>query len=63
MARILPDPQNDAEDVAARTHARAIESSDIQTDGKRLVRVKVIRGSGTADREHPFGMAVKVSRG
>jgi hypothetical protein len=28
------------------------------SDGKRLVRVKVIGGSGTADREPPWGMAV-----
>ena len=40
-----------------------IESSDVQTDGERLVRVKVIGGSSTADRERPFGMAVVLAKG
>jgi len=40
-----------------------IQSSDIQTDGKRLMRVKVISGSGTADRERPCGMAVVLAKG
>jgi|ERR1700724_1444377 hypothetical protein len=33
------------------------------SDGKRLVRVKVIGGSGTADREPPWGMAVVLAKG
>src|SRR6202035_4674977 len=36
---------------------------DIQSDGKKLVRVKVIGGSGTADREGPCGMAGVLTRG
>src|ERR1700736_5428042 len=39
------------------------EPSVIQSDGKRLVRVKVIGGSGTADREPPCGMAVVLAKG
>ena len=34
----------------------------IRSDGKRLVRVKVIGGSGTADREPPCGMAVVLAK-
>ena len=37
--------------------------SDIQSDGKRLVRVKVTGGSGTADREGPCAMAVVLAKG
>ena len=37
--------------------------SDIQSDGKRLVRVKVIGGSGTADREGLCAMAVVLAKG
>ena len=37
--------------------------SDIQSDGKRLVRVKVTGGSGTADREGPWAMAVVLAKG
>ena len=40
-----------------------IESSDIQTDGKRLVRVKLIGGSGTTDREEPCGIVVVLAKG
>src|SRR5260370_33907802 len=39
------------------------QSSDMQTDGKRLVRVKVIGGSDTTDRERPLGMAVGLAKG
>src|SRR5260370_30382651 len=39
------------------------QSSDMQTDGKRLVRVKVIGGSDTTDRERPLGMAVVLGKG
>src|SRR5260370_3576094 len=39
------------------------EPSDIQRDGKRLVRVKVIGGSGTADREGLCAMAVVLAKG
>ena len=39
------------------------EPGDLQRDGKRLVRVKVIGGSGTADREAPCGMAVVLAKG
>src|ERR1700693_2256458 len=39
------------------------ERSDIQSDGKKLVRVKVIGGSGTADREGPCAMAVVLAKG
>src|SRR5258708_24008440 len=38
------------------------EPSDIQRDGKRLVRVKVIGGSGTADREGLCAMAVVLAK-
>jgi len=40
-----------------------IQSGDIQADGKRLVRVKVIGGKGTADREPPCVMAVVLAKG
>ena len=40
-----------------------IESSDRQSNGKRLVRVKVIGGTGTADREHVCGIAVVLAKG
>jgi len=36
---------------------------DIQSDGKKLVRVKVIGGSGTADREGRCAMAVVLAKG
>jgi hypothetical protein len=36
---------------------------DIQSDGKKLVRVKVIGGSGTADCEGPCAMAVVLAKG
>ena len=39
------------------------EPSDVQSDGKRLVRVKVIGGNGTADREGPCAMAVVLAKG
>lgn len=39
------------------------EPHDIQSDGKGLVRVKVIGGSGTADREGPCAMAVVLAKG
>ena len=40
-----------------------IKWSDIQSDGKGLVRVKVIGGSGTADREPPGTMVVVLVKG
>jgi hypothetical protein len=40
-----------------------VESSDIQTDGKRVVRIKLVGRSGTADSERPFGMAVVLAEG
>ena len=40
-----------------------VESSDIQTDGKRVVRNRLIGRSGTADSERPFGMAVVLAEG
>lgn len=40
-----------------------IKPGDIQSDGKKLVRVKVIGGSGTADREGPCAMAVVLDKG
>ena len=36
---------------------------EIQSDGKKLVRVKVIGGSGTADREGRCAMAVVLAKG
>jgi hypothetical protein len=36
---------------------------DIQSEGKKLVRVKVIGGSGTADREGRCAMAVVLAKG
>jgi Transposase IS66 family len=39
------------------------ELGDIQRDGKRLVRVKVIGGSGTADREGPCAITVVLAKG
>src|ERR1700730_18905688 len=39
------------------------EPSDIQSDGKRLVRVKVIGGTGTTDREGPWAMAGGLGKG
>src|SRR5260370_17932234 len=39
------------------------EPGDLQRDGKRLVQVKVIGGSGTADRDAPCGMAVVLAKG
>src|SRR6202043_883692 len=39
------------------------EPSDIQSGGKRLVRVKVIGGCGTADREGPCAMSVVLAKG
>ena len=39
------------------------EPSYIQSDGKRLVRVKVIGGSGRADRETQCAMAVVLAKG
>ena len=36
---------------------------DIQSEGKKLVRVKVIGGSDTTDRERPLGMAVVLAKG
>jgi hypothetical protein len=40
-----------------------IQSGDIQTDGKRLVRVKVIGGSGSAGPRAPFAMSVVLAKG
>jgi hypothetical protein len=40
-----------------------IEPSDLQRDGKRLVQVKVIGGSGRADRDAPCGMAIVLAKG
>jgi hypothetical protein len=42
---------------------RRTEPSDLQSDGKRLVRVKVIGGSRPGDREPPCGMAVILAKG
>ena len=39
------------------------EPNDIQSDGKRLVRVKVIGGSVTTDREVLCAMAVGLAKG
>jgi|ERR1700760_4668600 transposase-like protein len=39
------------------------KSGEIQRDGKKLVRVKVIGGSGTADREGRCAMAVVLAKG
>ena len=39
------------------------EPRDIQSDGKRLVRVKVIGGSRPADREPACAMAVVLAKG
>ena len=36
---------------------------EMQSDGKKLVRVKVIGGSGVADREGPCAMAVVLAKG
>src|SRR5258705_6778653 len=36
---------------------------DIQSEGKKLVQVKVIGGSGTADREDPSAMAGVFAKG
>jgi hypothetical protein len=40
-----------------------IERSDLQSDGRTLVRVKVIGGKGTADREGRGAMAVVLAKG
>src|SRR5260370_11793958 len=40
-----------------------IKSNDTQTDGKRLVRVKVIGGSGARDDQRLCGMAVVLANG
>jgi len=39
------------------------KSNDTQTDGKRLVRVKVIRGSGAGDVQRLCAMAVVLVNG
>src|SRR5271165_3066934 len=39
------------------------KSGEIQSDDKKLVRVKVIGGSGAADREGPCAMAVVLAKG
>jgi hypothetical protein len=39
------------------------KSNDTQTDGKRLVRVKVIGGSGAGDDQRLRGMAVVLANG
>src|ERR1700751_3985469 len=39
------------------------KAGDTQSDGKKLVRVKVIGGSGTADREGRCTMAVVLAKG
>jgi|SRR6516162_3575758 hypothetical protein len=39
------------------------KSRDIQTDGKRLVRVKITGRSGTVDRQHLCGMTVVLANG
>ena len=40
-----------------------VKSSDIQSDGKRLVRVKITGGSGTGDLQRPCAMAVVLVNG
>jgi len=40
-----------------------IKSSDIQSDGKRLVRVKITGGSGRGDLQGPCAMAVVLVNG
>jgi len=40
-----------------------MKSRDIQTDGKRLVRVKITGRSGTVDRQHLCGMTVVLANG
>jgi hypothetical protein len=40
-----------------------IKSNDTQTDDKRLVRVKVIGGSGAGDDQRLCGMAVVLANG
>jgi hypothetical protein len=40
-----------------------IKSNDTQTDDKRLVRVKVIAGSGAGDDQRLCGMAVVLANG
>jgi len=40
-----------------------IKSGDILTNGKRLVRVKVIGGTGTADGQGQCGVAVVLANG
>ena len=40
-----------------------IKSNDTQTDGKRLVRVKVIGGSGAGDDQRLCGMAAVLANG
>src|ERR1700722_14702924 len=42
---------------------RRTEPSDLQSDGKRLGRVKEIGGSRPGDREPPGGMAVILDKG
>src|ERR1700741_4156721 len=39
------------------------KAGEIQSDGKKLVRVKVIGGNGIADREAPCAMAVVLAKG
>ena len=40
-----------------------VRSGDCRTDGKRLVRVKVIGGTGTADSASQCGVAVVLAKG
>ena len=40
-----------------------IKCSDIHSDGKRLVRVKITGRSGTVDRQHLCGMTVVLANG
>jgi len=40
-----------------------VKSSDIQSDDKRLVRVKITGGSGTGDLQRPCAMAVVLVNG
>jgi hypothetical protein len=40
-----------------------IKPGDIQSDGQKLVRVKVIGGNSAADREGPWAMAVVLAKG
>ena len=57
--RVLPDPRHGAEHVAGGLSRERAKPSD----GKKLVRVNVIGGSGTAEGGGRCAMAVVLAKG